>query len=390
MNCNVRNQFFRRDLMSDDVYEKIRVSMNKGWPLKLPKDKSVIEILKIIYAEEDDAKIMASFDQAMFDLKSPKKIAKLTGLPLERVIERCNAMAERGVILKMRKQFGLFAAMPGLIEFYFIAGKDKEEMKKGAKLLHDNFGKIAPEWFASGYPFFRNLPSSSIKEKTIDINQSIEDAGQQFLVYEDIESYINRCTNITVVNCACRTVHALLGDECEKMTEDVCMALNMAGESLAPYGFGRAVSKEEALEIVKKCEDQGLIHTINNASGPDAPMMICNCCPCHCEVIKSLKKYQNPSSLAKSNFKPELIRENCILCNKCVKICPMDALWHHYSHSGDDGEARIMFKEQLCIGCGLCAHHCVKDAIKMVKVRDDELAPNLFAMFKKVEDTRGH
>ncbi|TFF85780.1 MAG: hypothetical protein EU551_03345 [Promethearchaeota archaeon] len=376
--------------MSDEVYEKIRVSMNKGWPLKLPKDKAIIDILKIIYADEDDAKIMACFDQAMFDVKSTKKIAKLTGLPLERVIERCNTMAERGVILKLGKAFGLFPAMPGLIEFYFIAGKDKEEMKKGAKILQENFGKIAPEWFASGYPFFRNLPSSSIKEKTIKIDESIEDVGQKFLIYEDIESYINRCTNITVVNCMCRTVGALLGDKCEKVTEDVCMALNMAGKSLAPYGFGREVSKEEALEIVKRCEDLGLIHTINNASGPDAPMMICNCCSCHCEVIKSLKQFKNPSSLARSNFKPEFIRENCILCDKCVNICPMEALWHHYPHSGDDSDARIMFKEQLCIGCGLCAHHCPNDAIKMVKVREDELAPNLLAMFKKIEDTRGH
>ena len=160
--------------------------MNKNWPLKLPKDKSVIDILKIIYADENDVKIISVFREPMFDLKSPKKISKITGVPLEKVIERCNAMAERGVILKMGKKFGIFPAMPGLIEFYFIAGKDKEEMKLGAKLLQDNFGKIAPEWFASGYPFFRNLPSSSLKEKSIEINQDIEDVGQKFLVYEDI------------------------------------------------------------------------------------------------------------------------------------------------------------------------------------------------------------
>ncbi len=139
---------------------------------------------------------------------------------------------------------------------------------------------------------------------------------------------------------------------------------------------------------IKKCEDAGLIHTINNASGPDAPMMICNCCPCHCEVIKALKEYQNPSALARSNFKPEFIRENCILCDKCVRICPMGALWHHYEHS--DEEARIMFKENLCIGCGLCAHHCPKDAIRMVKAYNDIPEENIMAMFKKVEETRGH
>jgi len=376
--------------MSDELYEKIRVSMNKGWPLKIPRTKGVIDILKRIYAEEDDAKIMACFDQCMFDLKSPRKISKITGIPLERVIERCDHMSERGVILKMGKLFGLFAIMPGLVEFYFITGKDEEEMKLGAKLLHENFGDIAAEWFSTGYPFFRNLPSSSLKEKTINIDETIEGVEQKFLVYEDVEQYINQCTNITVINCACRTIHALLGDVCEKITEDVCMALNMAGESLAPYGFGRQVSKEEALEIVKKAEDHGLIHTINNAAGLDSPMMICNCCSCHCEVIKSLRKFQNPSALASSNFKPTFIPENCILCDICVKICPMEALWHHYSHTGNEKDAKIMFKEHLCIGCGLCSHHCPKDAIKMVKVKEDDVAPNLLAMFKRVEDSRGH
>ncbi|NHI92831.1 MAG: 4Fe-4S dicluster domain-containing protein [Candidatus Lokiarchaeota archaeon] len=377
-------------MSNDDIYEKIRLSMNKGWPLKLPKEKSVLDILKIIYAEEEDAKIVSVFDQAMFDLKSPKKIAKITGIPLEKVIERCEAMVRRGVILKMGKKYGIFAAMPGLIEFYFIANENEEEMKMGAKLLDESFGKIAPEWFASGYPFFRNLPSSSLKEKTIEIDEKIEDVGQKFLVYEDIEAYINRCTNITVVNCACRTISDLLGDKCEKMTEDVCMALNMAGDSLEPYGLGRKVSKEEALEIVKKCEDSGLIHTINNASGPDAPMMICNCCPCHCEVIKALKKFQNPSALARSNFKPVFNQENCVLCNKCIQICPMDALWHHYSHTGKNAEERVMFKENFCIGCGLCAHHCPKDAIKMIKAYNDIPEETILGMFQRVEETRGH
>jgi len=68
----------------------------------------------------------------------------------------------------------------------------------------------------------------------------------------------------------------------------------------------------------------------------------------------------------------------------------MEALWHHYSHSGKEGHAKIMFKENFCIGCGLCAHHCPKNSIKMVRFQDDELAPNLLSMFKKVEETRGH
>ena len=32
----------------------------------------------------------------------------------------------------------------------------------------------------------------------------------------------------------------------------------------------------------------------------------------------------------------------------------------------------MILREEFCIGCGICAANCPKDAIKLVKVRDIE------------------
>jgi ferredoxin len=54
----------------------------------------------------------------------------------------------------------------------------------------------------------------------------------------------------------------------------------------------------------------------------------------------------------------------------------MEANVYHASH--DNEPERILFLEDRCIGCGLCAYHCPTGAITLVKVKDQvpEMTPN--------------
>lgn len=368
--------------------------MNSIWPLKLPKHKKITEMLKIFWPTEDEAKIIALFEQPLMDQKGPKKIAKLTGIPLEQVIKICEKMAKRGVIFKEGKKYALLPIMPGLYEFYFISRSDqKENLEKAAKLFHEiiDLG-LLNEWYSSEYPLFRTLPTSSLPQKItkqVQINEEIA-AQHEILVFEDVEKYVKRATSISVVNCACRTTHAYAGlSECEKPM-DICMALNMASDALDSYHLGRKISHEEALDLIKVAEDNGLVHTIINGAGPDTPMLICNCCSCHCGVLNGLTKYNNPRAFAKSNFRPEIESSVCVRCEKCIKICPMSAIWHHWPHNENLTDDFIAIKEERCIGCGLCAHHCSKNAISMNKIYNDVPEENLFGVINKVETEKHH
>jgi len=56
---------------------------------------------------------------------------------------------------------------------------------------------------------------------------------------------------------------------------------------------------------------------------------------------------------------PVLDEEKCIQCALCMLYCPEFCI-----HEDEDG----FFRADLdyCKGCGICAHECPKDAIKMV------------------------
>jgi ferredoxin len=66
----------------------------------------------------------------------------------------------------------------------------------------------------------------------------------------------------------------------------------------------------------------------------------------------------------------------------------MQANLYHAPH--DKEPERILFLEERCIGCGLCAYHCSNGAIKLVKVKDQvpEITPREAMM--RVEAERVH
>ena len=77
--------------------------------------------------------------------------------------------------------------------------------------------------------------------------------------------------------------------------------------------------------------------------------------------------------------------EKCVLCNRCVDVCPeyclklvpldqlhlpdadKQQLFSHYAFDGEDGEplSAMMKDDEKCIRCGLCAIRCPTDAMTM-------------------------
>ncbi len=64
------------------------------------------------------------------------------------------------------------------------------------------------------------------------------------------------------------------------------MYLNDNAINYSKTGAHRLVTKEEAYEILRRAEDNGLVHEINQTPGFEDTTAICNCCGCSCFALR--------------------------------------------------------------------------------------------------------
>jgi Pyruvate/2-oxoacid:ferredoxin oxidoreductase delta subunit len=344
-------------LTEDDVYERLREKVRA-----VPKTRELMEILRTWFTEEE-AEFLMHFTAPFQDPETMDQIVERTGKPPERVQAIADRLVSRGLLFRFTSKrdgnvyYHLMALLPGMLEFYMASGRDSDEKRKVSELFEKHYmSGGGMEGGASDYPVTRVMPV----EKTITLDKEIS-AELEIFPFEKMAEFIKTSRKIAVINCTCRTMK-----KCDHPLE-TCIVFDYTAEFMVEKGDGRYLSVEEALELLEKCEKAGLVHSTNNAQ--TRPTLICNCCTCACGILRGLTELHNPRAFTKSNFLPVRDDELCTKCKKCVRICPMEANFYHASH--DNEPERILFLEERCIGCGLCAYHCSNGAIKLVKVKDE-------------------
>jgi len=143
--------------------------------------------------------------------------------------------------------------------------------------------------------------------------------------YEEISKYLNENTVFSVSDCSCRTSREAMGEGCGHLKEDMCIQLGHAAEYYIRTGRGRAITREEAFEIIKRAEENGLMHQIPNADGPGHTHAICNCCGCSCYATRLAGMFGN-NDFVRSNYVSKVDKDKCVACGECVQVCPVNAL----------------------------------------------------------------
>ena len=143
--------------------------------------------------------------------------------------------------------------------------------------------------------------------------------------YDEIATLIEKATAISVGPCSCRRTRRLMGEGCGHLEEDMCMYLNDNAINFSKVGAHRLVSKEEAYEILKRAEDNGLVHEINQTDGFEGTTAICNCCGCSCFALRIAEMFRSKNAI-RSNFVARVDKEKCVACGQCVENCQTNAL----------------------------------------------------------------
>ena len=252
---------------------------------------------------------------------SPEEVAKKVKKPLDRVTEVLYQLADLGVCRYAKKEGGdkffLPIWVPGVMEM-MVGNK---EMCEKYPVIAECFEEYTRKRIAPLAPF---VPVGQGMMRVIPVEMAIHNDARRG-TYEEIHRIVDNAYSIAVTDCSCRRTRRIMGEGCGHLEEDMCMYIDDNAKFFSEQGSHRLVSKEEALEILKRAEDNGLVHEINAAEGYDGPTAICNCCGCSCLALR-LGEYFNAPDMLRTNYVAKVERDKCVACGLCVDNCQMGAL----------------------------------------------------------------
>ncbi|HUT85081.1 MAG TPA: hypothetical protein VMX95_10560 [Thermodesulfobacteriota bacterium] len=120
-----------------DNYEKLREILHRH-PAGAPRSKAFDEILRVLFTPEEVEVALGM----VFVPRGIQEIAKVVGVSQDKVLERCESMASKGVVFSREKDgqmgYALLPTIPGIFEFPFMTG--------GGTPMHDRLGKLWMEY----------------------------------------------------------------------------------------------------------------------------------------------------------------------------------------------------------------------------------------------------
>jgi Pyruvate/2-oxoacid:ferredoxin oxidoreductase delta subunit len=212
-------------------------------------------------------------------------------------------------------------------------------------------------------PYYRVLPVEATllgdrgaaegERRLIPVDVEIPDP-RAVLPIDVVSEMIRDARLIGVADCYCRLTKRLVGEGCDYPLQ-TCLVFNKGAETLIEHGTARRIDYEEAMEIIRRSEELGLVHNVDNCEGEIGS--VCNCCPC-CSVLLTAWQRGLTNADSPSRYRVAFAEERCVLCQDCVSRCPTDA------RSVRDG--RMAIDDRWCLGCGLCVTACAQGANQMV------------------------
>lgn len=125
--------------------------------------------------------------------------------------------------------------------------------------------------------------------------------------------------------CSCRYGRKKLDEGCADDYQDWCIGVGDMADYCRETGRGRDITYDEAMEILKRAEDNGFVHQVTNIDGENKIFAICNCNVKICNALRTSQLFNTPNMSA-SAYRAHVNKDNCVACGQCVEYCPAGAL----------------------------------------------------------------
>lgn len=207
--------------------------------------------------------------------------------------------------------------VPGIMEM-MVANKEQAEKYPVMAECFEEYTRRRTKLLGPNIPVGKGLMRVIPVEEAINGESHAAD-------YEEVSSYIEKAWRLCVSDCTCRRSRRLMGEGCGHLEQDMCIQLDEGADYFIRTGVGREITKAEAYEILKRAEENGLVHEIQNLDGEGKTVAICNCCTCSCFSLRVGKYYMSPD-FNRSNYVSRVDVDKCTACGQCVENCQVNAL----------------------------------------------------------------
>ena len=343
----------------EQTYRELQQHLDEH-PIGFPATRSGAEtrILKRFFSPEE-ARLAMHLSYQPCSTERIRETVKESGMAFSDVDAMLNGMMKNGVIGRIERE--------GAHYFYnlpFVVGMFEGQLNR----LTPEFLEEVEE-YTSDKAFGLNFLSTKVPQmRTIPVGRSIT-VDHHVTTYDHLTEIINRTDGPIVINeCLCRKVAAMKGNPCQKTSRaETCMAFGDIAKNCVGAGMGRVISREEALDITRRNEADGLVLQPSNTQEIE---FVCACCGCCCGMLRVHKMLPRPVDFWATNYYASVDTETCTGCGLCVERCQVNAL------AIDEGHSVSSINLARCIGCGNCVSSCPSQALSLVK-KEKEVVPPL-------------
>ena len=260
-----------------------------------------------------------------------EELAKLIKWPLDKVVRVAEHMSDIGTLTcdpadpnhpdkdgKPGRTYHFTIFVPGIMESLVDNVKLAEQFPQIPEAFSEyTIKRIIPLAgnLKVGHGVMRVIPI----ESAIEGLEGVED-------YERISHYFpDDNETYSVAPCSCRVSRRIMGEGCGHLEEDMCIQIGTPARGFIMAGKARKITRDEAFAIMKKAEDNGLMHEMPNIDGVGRTHALCNCCGCSCFSLRT-GEYFHTATMVRSNYLSSIDPDKCVACGECVEVCPMNAL----------------------------------------------------------------
>ena len=330
--------------MAADVYERLAEALDR-LPNGFPRTPSNVEIplLKKIFSPGEA--LLAA--QLRGEMEPVDVIAERVGLPLEKASTKLMKLASRGIVW-----FEERAGKPRFRLAPFVVGIYEAQLES----MDHELAHLVEQYMADGGAAGIMRPQPAL-HRVVPSQKAVK--SEEILPYDDVRAILLSAKTFRVRDCICRVQQDHIGRRCS-FPLNACLSLS-AVEERSPRP--NDIPQDEALAILDRTEEIGLVHTVSNVMKGFG--YVCNCCGCCCGILRGITEWGIENSVAHANYYAVIDPEECLGCGTCIERCQVHAI------SEQDGVA--VSDRERCIGCGLCVTGCPNGVAKLHRKPDAEI-----------------